>query len=374
MMRTKFAPAGRAISSELERQRAFFQENGLLDVIFDKIPAIFIILNKHRQIVYMNKGALDFSGLETVSRALGKRPGEILDCIHAKEEEDGCGTAEACTFCGAVDAILTSQKGAPAVRDARLLVGDDHKAFDLRIWAMPLELEGEHFTALTIQDIQQEKRLLMLERVFYHDILNTISGLAGTLALLRQYKNKVDVDDLIKRADETTQRLIDEIHSQQMLTAAESKTLEVQSQEFTSNSILGEIVLRYTMTEFAQNKKITIDETSETVNIRSDKVIISRILENMVRNALEATPEGGTVTTGCKTTDGRVSFWVHNEGFIPREVQVQIFNRSFSTKGPDRGLGTYSMMLLSHLLHGEVSFTTSKEHGTTFSLDIPVTV
>ncbi len=373
MMITKFAPAGRAGATEFERQKAIFEENGVLDTFLGKIPSVFLILNKHRQIVYINQGAIEFSGLGSVSKAIGKRPGEILDCIHSKEEEDGCGTAEACTFCGAVDAILSSQKGAPAVRDARLLVGDDHKAFDLRIWAMPVEVEGEKFTAVTIQDIQQEKRLVMIERIFYHDILNTIAGLAGTITLLRRYKDKVNVDEMLKQADETTQRLIDEIRSQQLLTAAESETLKVQLQDFTSKILLGDLVLRYTMSELAKNSKIEIDKASELVTVRSDKVIVSRILENMVKNALEATPDGGTVSVGCKVAGGRVIFWVHNGTVIPRNVQLQIFNRSFSTKGADRGLGTYSMMLLSNFLHGKVSFTTSKEQGTSFFLDIPET-
>ncbi|MEX2680701.1 MAG: sensor histidine kinase [Candidatus Sigynarchaeota archaeon] len=373
-MKTKFAPAGRASVDDLERQKNIFQENPVLDTFLGKVPSIFIILNKHRQIVYMNKGALDFSGLNAVVDALGKRPGELLDCIHSKEEIDGCGTAEACTFCGAVDAVLTSQKGKPAVRDARLLVGDGRKAVDLRVWAMPLEIEGEAFTAVTIQDINREKRLLALERVFYHDILNTVTGLASNIALLRNYRDRVNVDEMLAQADALVQRLIDEIHSQQLLTAAEGNILKVQLRDFSSKALLGDIVIRYMMTELVKNKKLEIDMASEVIDIRSDKVITSRILDNMVKNALEATPDGGTVRLGCKGAGGRVTFWVHNEGYIPREVQLQIFTRSFSTKGRDRGLGTYSMMLLSKYLQGSVSFTTSKENGTTFFLDMPQTL
>jgi sensor histidine kinase regulating citrate/malate metabolism len=50
-----------------------------------------------------------------------------------------------------------------------------------------------------------------------------------------------------------------------------------------------------------------------------------------------------------------------------------MFQRSFSTKGSDRGLGTYSMKLLGErYLHGEVEFTTSQEEGTTFRLILPL--
>ena len=50
---------------------------------------------------------------------------------------------------------------------------------------------------------------------------------------------------------------------------------------------------------------------------------------------------------------------------MPRQVQLQIFKRSFSTKGAARGLGTYSMRLLSErYLKGVVSFTGEKLYET----------
>ncbi len=52
-----------------------------------------------------------------------------------------------------------------------------------------------------------------------------------------------------------------------------------------------------------------------------------------------------------------------------------MFQRSFTTKGEGRGLGTYSMKLLSErYLNGRVEFTSSPEHGTTFTAVYPVTL
>ena len=65
-------------------------------------------------------------------------------------------------------------------------------------------------------------------------------------------------------------------------------------------------------------------------------------------------------------------FWSHNRGVMPPEVQRQVFKRSFSTKGAGRGLGTYSMRLLTErYLCGEVSFTSHPTAGTTFVAVIP---
>ena len=69
-----------------------------------------------------------------------------------------------------------------------------------------------------------------------------------------------------------------------------------------------------------------------------------------------------------------VEFSVHNPNPMPRNVQLQVFQRSFSTKGSGRGLGTYSMKLLSErYLGGRVSFESNEESGTVFRARYPVT-
>ena len=93
----------------------------------------------------------------------------------------------------------------------------------------------------------------------------------------------------------------------------------------------------------------------------------------MIKNSLEAIEKNGTVTVGTNFVHGYVRFWVKNEGVIPGHLQMQIFQRSFSTKGKDRGLGTYSMKLIGEqYLKGKVGFTSRPEEGTIFYIDLPV--
>lgn len=91
----------------------------------------------------------------------------------------------------------------------------------------------------------------------------------------------------------------------------------------------------------------------------------------MVVNALEATEASGTVTIGSVTDKQGVSFWVHNTQVVPEEIRESIFQRDVSQKGHGRGIGTYSMWLLSSLLKGKVHFISDQTQGTTFSLWLP---
>jgi signal transduction histidine kinase len=93
----------------------------------------------------------------------------------------------------------------------------------------------------------------------------------------------------------------------------------------------------------------------------------------MIKNALESSNDGDRVTVGSRFKDNGIEFYIHNNGFMPDEVQLQIFQRSFSTKGAGRGLGTYSMKLLSEkYLRGKILFESSEGNGTTFYARFPL--
>ncbi len=140
-----------------------------------------------------------------------------------------------------------------------------------------------------------------------------------------------------------------------------------------SREIISAVARSYQNHPTGRDRTIVLDERSVDVVLASDRVLLSRVLGNMVKNALEASDAGQRVTMGCRADDSEAEFWVHNAGVIPREVQFQIFQRSFSTKGVGRGLGTHSIRLLSErYLHGKVSFSSSAEEGTVFRAHYPL--
>jgi hypothetical protein len=368
---THFAPAERAMHSQIEQDAALFSGNSLTRSLLDAIPDTILVLNHERQVVFANEACVSQLKLADREAALGQRPGELVGCAHATEGEGGCGTTEFCRNCGAVKAILSSINGAPAIRECQITLRNGD-ALDLRACAKPLDVEGQPFTVFTLSDMAAEKRRRALERIFFHDVLNT----AGLVSMVSEiiHDRPAEAGHLIDNLYRASHRLIDEISSQRDLASAESGELIPAPERFNAFRLMAELAEQYACHPAAADRSIDVIEPGEWLTIESDRTLLGRVLGNMIKNALEASQPGDTVTLSCTDAGSDIRFAVHNPTYMPNQVQLQVFNRSFSTKGIGRGLGTYSMKLLSErYLGGRVCFETSRVIGTTFYADYPMT-
>lgn len=368
---SQFAPADRADTRALTQQSDILSNQAHLVDILDAVSTQVVILNKQRQIVFGNKTFLDFLQKTDLSDITGKRLGEVIGCIHANKTEGGCGTTVFCTMCGAVNAMLSAQKGETDVQECRITLEEESKALDLRVMASPFTVKGDEFTVFSIQDIGDEKRKDFLERIFKHDLLNTAGGLRSFSRLMTSASEK-DLFRYTSIVNELAERLVDEIESHKQLMQAENQELEIEAIQIRTLNLISKVRDTYLMHDVALGKKIEIEAASEDHLMESDEGMLLRILGNMTKNALEAISPGETVSLSCLKNEGMIRFSVKNPGTMPQPVRLQIFQRSFSTKGSGRGLGTYSIKLLSEqYLKGKVGFTSSNKEGTEFFGEYP---
>ena len=114
-LHTDFAPPERAEPAEIAADVSLFDSFELVQELFAAVPDPYVVLNEERQIIFANQAFLDVIGADNVQQIAGSRPGEAVHCIHAAENEAGCGTTEFCQECGAVRAILQSQRGRESI-------------------------------------------------------------------------------------------------------------------------------------------------------------------------------------------------------------------------------------------------------------------
>jgi len=182
-----------------------------------------------------------------------------------------------------------------------------------------------------------------------------------------------EIRDVLSLLSENASQLVDQIQAQRELVDAENCDLLVREAEIHPVKFLDHLVRSYEGNSLAKGKVIRIEPGSADSPFRADRTLLRRVTDNMLKNALESSSVGQMVTVGCSEQAGRIRFFVHNETAMPEDVQLQVFNRSFSTKGPGRGIGTYSMKMLSErYMGGIVGFTSNKAEGTTFWAEYPL--
>ncbi|MCK4747271.1 MAG: PAS domain-containing sensor histidine kinase [Bacteroidales bacterium] len=377
-MNTHFASYHRASTEEVMRDFHTLKSIDYINELIAALPYVVTILNKDRQIVYSNDALLKKIGVTNMQEVLGNRPGEALNCIHKDSMEAGCGTSKNCDVCGAVNTILKCQEtGLTATDECRIRTRDGEgteDCLDLEVTATPFHWDDRQYIIFIARDISGEKRKEALERIFFHDVINTAGTLQGVVDLLKQQDDPKKIKQFIDLLAMVSQDLTQEILNQKSLLAAENGDLAVTKHEFYLKETLGHIIREYRRHDLALNKEIHFLEDSCEVIINTDPVLLRRIISNMIKNSLEAISVEERISIDCVINPDTVTIRVHNPGSMPESVRKQIFQRSYSTKGKGRGLGTYSMKLLGEkYLDGKISFSTDKKEGTLFRIELPVT-
>ena len=343
---TNFAPAGRDAHAEICRQTAVIQAGPMLSQTIDAMPHMVMILNGNRQIVAVNKKVLEV--LRTTAAEIAeKRPGEAIKCIHAADGPDGCGTGLHCMTCGAVNAVLDSVKNnGRAVRECRVLVQTPAVGavpLDLRVTATPFQVNGDKFVLAAIEDISHEKRLAVLQRTLFDEILNTagcILGYVDYLAADASFGREVN-----DRLSALFGQLIDEIQSQRDLLSAESGEMEMRPMPINAHQILGGAPQPLSESPGGRGSGNRRRPGLGGDDPGRPPDSLSRSGQHVEERPGGPSP-GGVVTIASFDAGDAVAFTVHNPEVMPQEVRLQVFQRSFSTKGEaGRGIGAYSMKL-----------------------------
>jgi signal transduction histidine kinase len=373
---TQFAPAERATDSELRASVQAVCSHPLLKAVLDAFSGLVLVLNRQRQIVAVNDSVLGRLGFDSEERALGLRPGELLDCIHAGDHEGGCGTSARCAYCGSTTAIVASQqKGVRVSSECQLSIkrGDVFDAVDFEVLATPFEVGGERLTLLSLRDISDTKRAELLERTFFHDVLNTVSSIRGWNELLVE-GGTGELGNTARRVQRLVSRLVEQVEYQRAVRRATTGELALELAPLSVFELFEDLESLAREHPAAQDRRLELPAVSADVELTSDRSLLLRVLTNMLINAFEATATGGSVRLDWQCDGDRVEFSVWNDAAIPAEVALQIFTRSFSTKAArGRGLGTFAMKLFGErFLGGAVGFVTAEGAGTTFSITLPI--
>jgi signal transduction histidine kinase len=109
------------------------------------------------------------------------------------------------------------------------------------------------------------------------------------------------------------------------------------------------------------------------LTIRADESQLQQALLNLVLNAIDASPAGGTINLGIHHNQGNVAIDVENSGLpIPESALGRIFEPFFTTKPRGTGLGLAIARNIARAQGGDLVLVSNSAERICFSFALPL--
>jgi len=218
-----------------------------------------------------------------------------------------------------------------------------------------------------MQETERFRLISQLSTVFAHEIRNPMQVTRGFLQLLDDpelpNKKKEYIQISIEELDRANQIIHDFLSFGSPSTNMDK--FDVANQlESVANIITG----------YSLNQNVEVKtELQIDCWIYANPQKLNQSLINILKNAVESMPNGGTVWIACaQTDDGYIKITIKDEGVGMTQKQINRLGSPFySLKEKGTGLGMMVSMQIIHSLQGKIEITSQKNVGTQMSILIP---
>ena len=244
------------------------------------------------------------------------------------------------------------------------------------------------FNAMAVRIREQVERLKENDRLrrelvsnVSHDLRTPLASMQGyieTLLIKNGSLSDTERERCLQIARKNTQRLGELVDDLFELSKLDSASVTPSFETFSLAELLQD-----TMHEFeldAQKKEITMETPASGTGaiVYADIGLIQRVLENLIRNAIQFTPAGGRIRISIARQTERLAVSVSDTGCGIEESELdKIFDRFYHREhGQDRrsgsaGLGLAIVKRILDLHGSRITVTSEVDRGTRFEFDLP---
>lgn len=216
-----------------------------------------------------------------------------------------------------------------------------------------------------------------VERIARHDLKTPLASIASVPRLLRE-RRTLDPreDELVGMVERAALRVLSMVNLSLDLYRMEEGTYRLRAQAVDLPALVRTVTRELQGHARSKNLRMLLELPSEPIYAQGEELLCYSSLANLLKNALEASPEGGDVTIRlARAFEGGAEsllLTIHNLGEVPESVRESFFAK-YATHGKPggNGLGAYSARLMTRVQHGELRMA-SEAGGTTLSLRLPI--
>jgi signal transduction histidine kinase len=245
---------------------------------------------------------------------------------------------------------------------------------------------AEAFNTMTHELVSQRERLVQSERVaawrelarrLAHELKNPLFPLQLTVENMIRAKS-ISPEMFEEVFAEGVTALTEEIANLKAIVGRFSdfsKMPKPELSELDMREVLARVARLYQPTLAQRRRPIQLvtKMPAEPMPVRVDTELMHRALSNLVLNAMDAMPEGGTLTLGaaCEGTTIRTTIADTGSGMTPEECE-RLFTPYYTTKQQGTGLGLAIVQSVIADHRGTIAVESHPGRGTTFVIDLPV--
>lgn len=229
-------------------------------------------------------------------------------------------------------------------------------------------------TFKSLKDSENEKDEIIAQ--LSHDIKTPITSIKATVeGILDGIIAPEEILDYLGTIDRQTDRLNNLVEELSYLSLNQVNKVETEQETIFLDQLLIETMSEFQLTLEREKRKVAIDVTPTGAKIVSDRDKLSRIVYNLINNALKYSQEGTPLKVSARFESNEVTISVTDSGLgISTEELQNIFRRLYRVEGSrnmntgGHGLGLYIAQELAHQLNGEIRVKSEYGVGSTFSL------
>ncbi|MEX1364860.1 MAG: ATP-binding protein [Nannocystaceae bacterium] len=375
----------RALVGGLASQIALGLSNGLLTIetrelaayqamVLDQTTVLLDSVDAEGRVITWNRASeqiLGVLGSEAVGRRLGSEVAPAADprqweALWSELLSEGV-VAREITLLGP-DSLEPDERQVPLHVEARLLRDDG----EVR-GAVIVGLDLRERRGLEQQVLRSQKLAAvgLLAAGIAHEINNPLSGVVGYSKLLLERSLPEGVREKVEKIAQSGERCRKIVEGVLLFSrqqdGGERRRVDLRR--------LLDRVLSIGEYQWRMHNIRIIREVDDSVEILADPDQIEQVMLNLLSNAADAMPRGGTVRVALqRQDDGSARLRVADEGHgIPQEIQARIFDPFFSTKeiGKGTGLGLAISYGIVQDHGGIITVQSTPGHGATFVVTLP---
>jgi PAS domain S-box-containing protein len=222
--------------------------------------------------------------------------------------------------------------------------------------------------------LQSEKLAAMgrLTSQIAHELNNPIYGIMNTLELL---KTEIPPESKRRRILELSLSEIQRLAEMLRNMLSFSKPEEEKRRPLKIDELIEGILLVMEKQMKESNIQVQVSFDPDTPEIMASTNQMRQVMLNILKNAKEAMPKGGTLFVRTSKKNHRVLIHIQDTGIgIPEEIKDKIFDAFFTTKQKVKGVGLGLSVCYGIIKDhgGEIKVESESAKGTTFTISLPV--